>query len=105
MPGDYRTGILLVVALLAIAIPYVARIRHPRQQPLAAYLIFVSVFAASAVVLVSVLLWLAGKLGLTAVLGSPGPAVVFLALVFLPALALATWQAGKPPWRQQGPPD
>ena len=101
----YAIGILVVIVLLAAAVPYVARIRDTNQKPFAAYLIFVSVFAASAAVLASLLAWLAGKLGLTASLESTGPAVLFLALVFLPALGLATWQARKPPWRQSGPPD
>ena len=102
---DYTVGIVAGVALLVAAVPYVARIRDANQKLLAAYLIFVSVFGASAAVLASLLAWLAGKLGLAAGLDSTGPALLFLALVFLPAFALATWQARKPPWRQSGPPD
>lgn len=90
--------------LLAAAVPYVARIRHREQKPLAAYLIFVLVFAAAVVVLLGALAWLAIELGLSPALGEPGPALLFLALVFLPAFGLATWQARKPP-RRQGPPD
>jgi hypothetical protein len=102
---EYGIGILAGIALLVAAIPYVARIRHAQQKPFAAYLIFLSVFAASSAVLAALLAWLAGRLGLAGALGNTGPAVLFLVLVFLPALALATWQARKPPWRQYGPPD
>jgi hypothetical protein len=102
--SNYWIGILLGMGLLVAAIPYVMRIRHPQQKPLAAYLIFMSVFIAVAAVLFKLLVWLAGKLGLGDALGDPGPALLFIALVFLPAVALAAWQARKPPWRQ-GPPD
>jgi hypothetical protein len=103
--SDYSTSLLAGAAILAVAIPYVTRIRHPAQKPLAAYLIFVSVFVTVAVVLYSVLAWLALKLGMEAALGSTGPALLFLVLVLLPAIAMASWQARKPPWRQRGPPD
>jgi hypothetical protein len=101
----HGTSILAGVAILAAAVPYVGRIRHPDKKPLAAYLIFVSVFVTAAVVFLTLLAWLASRLGLVSLLGDPGPALLFLALVFLPAVALATWQARKPPWRQRGPPD
>ena len=102
--SGYWISVLIGVGLLVAAIPYVMRIRHPRQKPLAAYLIFVFVFAAVAAVLFRLLVWLAGMLGLGDALGDPGPALLFITLVFLPALVLATWQARKPPWRQ-APPD
>ena len=102
--STYWIGILLAAALLVAAIPYVGKIRHPQQKPFAAYLIFITVFIAVAVVLFRLLTWYAGRLGLGDALGNPGPALLFIALVFLPAIALATWQARKPPWRR-GPPD
>ena len=64
-----------------------------------------SVFVTAAVVLYSLLAWLALKLGLETALGHTGPALLFLVIVLLPAIALASWQARKPPWRQRGPPD
>ena len=103
--SDYALGSLISIALLVAAVPYVARIRDANQKPFAAYLIFVSVFAASAAVLASLLAWLAAESGLAASLDKTGFAILFLALIFLPAFALATWQARKPPWRQPGPPD
>jgi len=102
---DWGLGALAGIALLVAAIPYTARIRDPRQKPLAAYLIFVTLFSATAAAVASLLAWLAGRLGLAADLGGTGPAVLFVLLVFLPAFALASWQARKPPWRQRGPPE
>jgi len=102
--STYWTGLLLGAGLLIAAIPYVRKIRHPEQKPLAAYLIFVSVFLVVAAVLFRLLLWLATRLALEAALDDPGPALLFIALVFLPAVAAAAWQARKPPWRS-GPPD
>lgn len=98
--ANYWIGIAVGVVILAAAFPYVIRIRHTEQKPVAAYLIFVSVFVVTAVVLFSLLAELAITLGLGATLDAPGPALLFLALIFLPAVALATWLARKPPWRQ-----
>jgi hypothetical protein len=101
---DYGTNIAIAVAILVAAIPYVARIRDPQQKFIAAYFIFVSSFAAVAAVLFTLLGRLASQLGLGPSLEETGPAVLFLLLVLLPALALATWLARKPPWRT-GTPD
>ena len=105
MATDWTSSILIGAVILAAAIPYTARIRHPRQKALAAYLVFVTVFVATAAVLFSTAAWLVSRLGLTARLHQTGPALLFLVVVFVPAVALATWQARKPPWRQSGPPD
>jgi hypothetical protein len=101
---SYWTTLLLGAGMLVAAIPYVQRIRHPQQKPLAAYLIFVSVFLVIASVLFRLFLWLAAGTGLEGALDDTGPALLFIALVFLPAVAVAAWQARKPPWRR-GPPD
>ena len=100
---DIWLSIVVGISLLLVAIPYVARIRHPQQKPLAAYLIFMFIFITVAVVLYSGLAMLAVALKVAHLLSQPLPALVFLLLVFLPAIALGTWQARKPPWRQ-GPP-
>jgi hypothetical protein len=100
---NYWTSIIICAVLLAAAIPYVTRIRHPRQKPLAAYLIFVSVFVATAAGFFNLLARLTHQLGLGTALEETGPMLLFLVLVFLPALVLATWLASKPPW-QRGPP-
>ncbi|MDT8405306.1 hypothetical protein [Sulfuriflexus sp.] len=104
---DIMSNLIAVAAgliVLVTAIPYVARIRHPQQKPLAAYLIFVSVFIMATMLLFNLLAWLAISLELGNALGKPGPSLVFLALVLLPAIALATWLARKPPWRNPDPP-
>jgi hypothetical protein len=97
-------GIVAALILFVAAIPYVARIRHPEQKPFAAYLIFVSVFGVASAVLFGVFTAAASALGLSARLEQTVPALVFLLLVFMPALLLARWQARKPPWRQGTPP-
>ena len=101
---DYAISIVVGLLLLALAAPYVARIRHPEQKPLGAYLIFVSLFAVTAALLFAALATLAARLGMTAVLENPVAALLFIVLVFAPAIALATWQTRKPPLRR-GPPD
>jgi len=100
---SYGLQVVIALALLAGAIPYAARIRHPDQKPLAAYLIFVFVFAIAAAVIFTLLAWLITTLGFGSSLEHPVAAAVFLFVVFAPALALATWQARKPPYRG-GPP-
>ena len=102
--SGYLTGILLGAGLLAAPVPYVRYIRHPQQKLLAAYLIFVSVFIAIAVVLFRLLVWLAEKSGQGDLLGNPDVVLLLIVLVLLPAVGIATWQARKSPWRQ-GPPD
>lgn len=97
-------AIIVGVAILAAAVPYVARIRHPEQKLFAAWLIFVFSFGAAAFILFGVMSWLAVQLNMGATLDNPAAAALFLLLVFAPAVALGTWQARKPPWRQ-APPD
>lgn len=94
----------IAVAILGAAIPYVAWVKHPRQQPFAAYLIFVSVFALSAVVLFVLLGWLTGALNLGPALGRWGLSLLLIVLGVVPALLLATWQARRPPGESR-PPD
>jgi hypothetical protein len=93
----------IVTLLLAAGVPLVAQVRHPQQRPLAAYLVFASVFLLSAGVLFVLLASLAQGLGLGSVLEGAA-AAGFLLLVFGPAAGIAIWQAGKPPLRR-GLPD
>ena len=97
-------SILIGITVLVIALPYVWRIRHPQQKLFAAYLIFVTIFVVSSFVLYRLLVLLVGILELADPLNRLLPAVVFISLIILPASALATWQARKPPWRQGPPP-
>lgn len=89
---------------LILAAVYVRRARHPRQKPLASYLIFVLVFSASAFFMFGALTYLAGAAGWLSALDRPAGSVLFLVLVFAPALALARWQIRQPP-RPSPPPD
>ncbi len=98
------TTIGLAVLILALAAPYVARIRHPEQKPFAAYLVFVTVFSVAAVLLFLALAWLTSALGVMEDLGRLGMSMLLLLLGVLPALILATWQARKPPMGRR-PPD
>ena len=101
--NNYWITFVVAVALLVVAVPYVSWVRNRAQRPLAAYLIFVTVFLASGLVLFGVLSWAIWRLGLDATLNRPVPALVFLLLVFVPAFALATWQARKPPSKASAP--
>ena len=101
---DYGISIVIGLLLFALAVPYVAWIRHPEQKPLGAYLIFVSLFAVTAAVLFAAIATLANTLGVAAILENPVVALLFIVLVLVPAIAVASWQARKPPWRR-GPPD
>lgn len=100
---DYGLSIVIGVLILLAAMPYVARIRHPNQKPLAAYLIFVSVFIVSATVLFNLFIWLLYKFELGNTLSDPAPALLFLAVVLIPAIIVARWLARKPPWQPNGP--
>lgn len=102
---NYTIIIAAAVLIMLMAIPYVAYIRHPTQRPLAAYFIFISVFAVTAALLFKLMTWFAANNDMNAALGDTGPALLFIFLDILPAAALATWLARKPPWKQQGPPD
>jgi hypothetical protein len=92
------------VALLMLAAPYVAWVRHPQQKPFAAYLIFVTVFSLACVVLFVVLGWVLSGLGLERWLGPWGIGSILLIFGVLPALVIATWQARQPPM-DRGRPD
>lgn len=89
--------------ILLLAVPYVRRARHPEAKPLAAYLIFLTVFTAAAAVIFSLLGNILAAFGLGAWLVHPAGAVLFLILVFGPAYLLGRWQVRKPPRRWKGP--
>lgn len=97
------TSAAVAVIVLAVAAPFVARIRHPDQKPFAAYLIFLTVFSVAALVLFLTLAWLADWLGVMETLGQTGLTILLLVLGVAPALALATWQARKPPMGRRPP--
>lgn len=96
-------GIFLWLVLMLLAIPYVQRAKHPRAKLVAAYMVFVILFSVGAVVMYSILLLLLGWIDGLAYLHHPPGAVIFLALVFMPAFLLGRWQLKKPP--RQTPPE
>jgi uncharacterized membrane protein required for colicin V production len=103
MDGMNWLTIFSAVAVLAAAAPYVLWVKHPRQRPFAAYLVFVTVFALACVMLFLLLGWLASSLGLAAALGRWGLGVLLVLLGVVPALVIATWQARQPPSNDRPP--
>lgn len=90
-------GLILGIVLMLLAIPYVRHAKHPRAKLVAAYMVFMILFAVGSIVMYSVLLVLLNRyIGLDFLQRPPG-AAIFLALVFVPAFLLARWQLKKPP--------
>lgn len=92
-------GITLWIVLMLLAVPYVRHARHPRAKPLAAYMVFITLFSVGAMLMYSALLMLLDWLDGFDYLHHPLGAAVFLALVFIPAFLLGRWQLKKPPWQ------
>jgi hypothetical protein len=89
--------------LMALAVPYVRRAKHPETKTLAAFLLFVMLFSVVSAALYFVLSWVVVKTGSAAALANPFWALLFLALVFLPAFLSARWLIKRPPWRRPIP--
>lgn len=87
-------------AFIAGAVFYTQEARHPATRPLAAYLIFVTLFSVVALAIFGGLTAVLDGLQATHLLAEPVPAALFLAAVFLPAFFVGRWQVKKPP----GPP-
>jgi hypothetical protein len=101
-----RLGFLILwIAFLVWAFPYVRRNRHPSARPLAAYLVFITLFSLCTAALFLALTWLLAGLDRTNWLNHPVGAGVFLALVFVPAFLVARWQLHRPPRQPRTPPD
>jgi len=90
---------LLLFFLLASA-PYVARIRHPEQRPLAAYLLFTIISLSAFLVLFVLVARLLTSLGMAGLLDGPLAAGVYILLLAVPSIALGRWQARKAPVRR-----
>lgn len=95
----YSVVLVLWAAFLVAAAFYTRRAQNPGARPLAAYLIFVTVFTVSAFILFMILLVLLDAFGSAGVLTNPVAAAVFLIVVFVPAFLIARWQLRKPPQR------
>ncbi len=95
-------GLIVVGSCLALALAaavYVERSRHPDAKPIAAYLIFVTVFAAVAVGLFAAGTLLFVLLERPDLLATPAIGFSFLLFIFLPAFLAGRWQIKKPPLR------
>ncbi len=91
-------GILMIAAAF-----YTQRARHPDAKPLAAYLIFVTLFSAVAFFLFGAFTFLLEASGRTGLLGTWPGAVAMLVAVFVPAFFIGRWQLKKPPRRPRLP--
>jgi hypothetical protein len=99
-----ETLVLLVwLLLLALAYPYARRVRHPEVKPLAAFLQFVMLFSLVGGSLFFALSWLTLQAGWAPALSNPLGALLFLALVFVPAVLVARWVIRRPPWNRPVP--
>lgn len=99
----YQSALGLWLLFLAAAAFYVRRARPPDAKPVAAYLIFVTVFTATAFglfVAFTLALRLSGQAG---ALSHPVAAALFLLAVFAPAFLAGRWQLRKPPMRRPRP--
>ena len=95
--GLFTVGGCLILALAAAV--YVERSRHPEAKPLAAYLIFVTVFAAVAVSRFATGTLLFVLLERPHLLATPAIGLPFLLFIFFPAFLAGRWQIKKPPLR------
>lgn len=93
----YAAALALWAAFLVVAIYYTRRDRNPRMRPLAAYLIFVTVFTVASFVLFAAIIIVLGALGQERALDSPIAAAIVLFVMFVPAFFIARWQIRKPP--------
>ena len=89
--------------LLALAFPYVRRAKHPQVKPLAAFLLFVMLFSVVSGSLFFALSWIAVKTGWASALSNAFWALLFLALVFIPAFLFARWMIKRPPLNRPVP--
>jgi len=95
--------VLAALVLLAAAYPYVQRAKHADARTLAAYFIFVSVFALAAAALYMVVAGVVVAAQLDAALENPAGALLFLIAIFAPAFLVARWQLKRPPHRPTMP--
>lgn len=96
-------ALIVWLLLLAIAVPYVRRVKHPDTQTLAAAMLFVTLLSVISGSLFFALGWAASAAGWAHALGDPVFAVVFVILVFLPGFLFAHWMIRRPPWNRPLP--
>jgi len=91
---------LAILAGLALCWPLAQCLRHPRQRPLAAWLIFTSALIGVAAVLFSALVAIAMQVLPPGAAESGATALIVLVLALAPALAAAGWLVRRPPDRR-----
>lgn len=101
----HRWALALWLAFLLFAIPYALQARHSSVRPLAAYLLFVTVFSLCSAGLYFALTRVLIAFNGGALLSQPAGAAVFLALVVVPAFFVARWQLRRPPRQPCAPPE
>lgn len=99
----HNVALGLWIVIVIAAVPYSLRARHPDTKPLAAFMIFFTVFSVAAFMIFGVVTYVLQMTGNAGLLANPVGAAVFLVLVFGPAFLLGRWQLKKPP-RQMPPP-
>jgi hypothetical protein len=95
----YGIALGLWIVFVIGAIVYTNRARHPDVRPVAAFMIFTIVFTTIAFSIFAALTVLAQATGFDASLENPAVAVIFLAVVFLPAFFGARKLIRRPPRR------
>lgn len=96
----YLAGWIIAILVLALSWPVAQSLRHDKLRPLAAYLLFTSVFVlvAAAIFLLAVRLG-AALLGVEAMEG-PAAAFIVLLLSLVPGFAAARWIVRRPQERR-----
>lgn len=91
--------ILVALIVVAGAVAFAIRFRHPEQKPLAATLIFLTAFGAGTIVMFNLASLVFAWVGVDQMLGH-GLVTILLVLVGLvPGFLLATWLIRRPPMR------
>lgn len=93
----YTAALVGWAVFLVAAAFYTQRARNRETRPLAAYLLFVTVFSVTAVVLFAGLVRLMSWLGENGVPSHPLTVGLLLLAIFVSAFLVARWQMRKPP--------
>ena len=91
---------IAVIVLLALFWPIAQMIRHDKLKPLAAYLLFTSVFALIGGAVFLLTLWAGVAILPADAMAGPIAAAVTVLVAILPALAAAAWIVRRPQIRR-----
>ena len=94
--------VIWVIALLALAAcwPIAQTFRHEKLHPLAAYLLFTSLFALVSAAVFQVLIRIGIAVLPPGALEEPGLAIAIVLLSLAPGFAAGRWIVRRPPWQQ-----